>query len=102
MATEIDLGAIIDAIVMFPFNEYVFGPDSYLELQPRDQHGDVREWVIDLAMEIADALEPGGTFTASVPRGDSSAAAASHMLGSFVHGIQEAHGASWVDNLEPE
>lgn len=90
---EIDLGTIIDTIVAFNFNDYVLGPDSYLELSPLDPRGNVREWVIDLAIEVAEALEPGIMHSASVagvPGDDSAAAAMSHMHERFVRGVQEA------------
>lgn len=76
-----DLEVIIETIVSFPHEGY-----SGIATNPaRDHNGDVTDWVIDLAFEIADALEPGGFYSARIPQGDSAVA-------SFVHGVQEAHG----------
>lgn len=90
MITDIDLGVIIDAIVSFDHEDYGIGINPAL-----DARGGVTDWAIDLAMEIADALEPGGVRTAKISQGDSA-------VTSFVQGVQEARGTSWVEDLEPE
>ena len=88
---DTDLERILTAILEFDFTDY-----EHVDLVNKGSlTGGVEDWVIDLAMDIADALEPGGVHTARIPQDDSAVA-------SFVRGVQEARGTSWAADLPPD
>lgn len=72
------LEAIITAIIEFDFADY----DHVDLINKGDLAHGVEDWVIDLAVEISDALEPGGAYTAKH-------ATRARLNEQFVTGVQE-------------